>query len=279
MNVDRLHAHDDSDAATESAPSPGGAAHGVEVWLALTAPGMLVTRSVVLLALVLTPSLTTRIYVDAVARTAGAALLLAHIGSTRRVVRRPERWSTTIFLTLLAIDGLLAGVVAGADLEWRGASVPIVAVALALGFETAGWPGLACCAAAAAFGVGAAARSGIGALLMFSPALASSTTLDVETLFAGVTTVAAAVPLCAPALSVEPTFAGALVADAPVCAPATTLSVETRFTGHPAIGSRADLFLPMLVLVFGAIAVGGAVSLLRVRSARKAVATQGVATA
>jgi hypothetical protein len=114
--------------------------------------------------------------------------------------------------------------------------------------------------------------------LVFSPAQAFFTILDVETRFGGLTAVAAAPPLCGTALSVEPSFAGVLAADLPACAPATILSVETFFAGRSAVVSTASLFVPTLLLACGAVAIGVAISLLRVRQAKDAVSTQPVAT-
>jgi hypothetical protein len=244
----------------------------------LTAPGMLVTQSMVLLTLLLTPWLTTHVQIEPVVRALAAALLLAHIASTLRVVRQPGRRSTAIFLTLLGIDGLLCGILTGPDPGWRGAVVPIVGVALALGFETAGWVGLGYCAGAVILGVTVAVWSDVGTPLVFLPGQAFLPTLDVETRLGGLTTVAAAAPLCATALSVEPSFAGVLAVDSQACAPASILSVETLFAGRPAVASTASLFIPTLLLVCCAVAIGGGMSLLRVRHAKNAVPTQSVAT-
>ncbi len=273
MSVDRIQAGTDREATTEPSASPP-APDGVRAWLAVTAPGMLVTRSLVLLALILTPVLTPAVRVEAAARTAAAALLLAHIGSTAQVLRRPGRGTMTILFALLSIDGLLAGLLAGADPGWRGTAVPFAALSLALSFAAAGGAGLAYGIAVTTLGAGAALWSGMVTPLVFSPSPTFFTILDVEPRYG--TTIAAIPPLCATALSVEASFAAVRDANAPACAPATRLSLETLFAGRAAGLSSAGLFTPTFLLVCGAIAIGSAVSLLRVRAATHLVAAGNV---
>ena len=233
-------------------------------WLRCTTPGMLATRSIILLTLIVTPSVSSYVAVDPRVRSVAAALLLAHAAGTLVSVRRAGRLSMVACALLLACDGVLCGALVQGLPQMRGPGLPLVAVLLAIGFQTAGWGGACGCVVALIAGVAGAGWLGIAAPLILSPRLVFSTMLSVETLFAGAPAVATAMPALPTALLVEPSFAGALTATVPVYWPPTALGVETSFAGMPVVGSVAALFLPTLLVAVSALALGGGVSLLRV---------------
>src|SRR5438876_11643433 len=107
-------------------------------WLALTAPGLLVSRSCITLALIGAPLLTPFVYVDAVVRGTAAALLLAHVITTGLALQYPGTWSSAALYGLLAADALLCGALLGAHRPLVGAGLPLAVLILAMCFEAAG---------------------------------------------------------------------------------------------------------------------------------------------
>lgn len=242
-------------------------------WLRLTAPGTLVTRGIVLGALIGVPSLTASVAVDPTVRLLAGALLLVHAGGVLRV-RRGDAWCTVVAVLLLACDGVLCGVLVRGLPELRGPGLPLIGVVLAIGFQTAGWSAALGCFGAVVAGAAAAAWLHIDAPLMLSPRLVFPTTLSVETLFAGVPAVTTAMPSVPTALSADPSFAKALAVTTPVYWLPTTLAVETHFGGVPALGSVAGLFVPAVAIAVLAVGVGGGLNLRRARRAAHAAAKQ-----
>lgn len=211
-------------------------------WHALMAPGMLLTRSIVTLTLIVVPWLSASIYVAAGVRAAAAAMLLLHVGSTRVIVRNRQRLAANAFWGVLGIDAFASGLLLATAPQLRGPAVPLMLVVLAMSFEGGGGWGLLLCTLVMSVTAAAAAWCEVAGPVIVSTALSFSPVLSVETFFAGGPTSGA------PGLS-------------------TTLSVETLFAGVPVLDRGAPLFVPALALGLIALCVGGGVSLLRVRSA------------
>ena len=237
-------------------------------WLRLTAPGMLVTRGIVLAALIVAPAVTSHVAVDPRVRVVAPALLLAHAAGVLSV-RGGEGFSALISVLLLACDGVLCGALVRGLPELRGPGLPLICVVLAIGFQTAGWSAMLGCLGAVVAGVAAGAWLRLDTPLMLSPRLVFPTALSVESLFAGVPTVATATPMFPTVLSAEPSFAKALAVTTPFYWLPTTLSVETYFAGAPAMGSVAALFMPTVVVAVFAVGLGGGLNLRRVRRAAR----------
>lgn len=228
-------------AESQRAPSPS--------WFALTAPGMLLTRSIVMLTLIVAPWVTALVYVAPVVRVTTAALLLLHLVSTRFIVRNSQRPSMRLaFCGLLAIDALLSGVLLGTDPRLGGPAAPLSAVVLAMSFGAAGWFALLLCALATLVTAVTTAWCAVAGPLLLSMTLSFAPTLSLETFVAGAP--------ASTALGVP-----------------TALSVETVFAGVPAIDRGATLFVPALAIALIALCVGSGASLLRVRRTLSAVAS------
>jgi hypothetical protein len=229
--------------AAGASGAAAGRRRGAPWWYALTAPGMLLTRSIVALALIVTPWLTALVYVAPVARNAAAGLLLLHVCGTRFLVRHRQRAAATlVFGGVLMADALCAGVLLGADLRLRGPATPIALVVVAMSFGVQEWSGALLCTAVTGAAAAATAWSDrIGPLIAWTQ------------------------PSFSPSLSVESFFAGAPVSVAPGLP--TVLSVETLFAGVPAIDRSAPLYMPALAIALFALCVGSGASLLRVRRA------------
>jgi hypothetical protein len=251
----------------------GSRRDAVAAWLALTAPGALVTCAIISLALLLIPELTPRVIVPPAVRYAAAGLLLVHAALTGVLVLKPGQWLVALlFLFLLATDAGLCGVLLNGP-EHRLALLVAVAV-LVMSLEVGGWLAAALTVAATAVGTGVAAVWGISSALVVPIAVAFPTTLAVETSFAGHAVVAAPAVSFATRLSVDTSRAGVPALTFP-----TVLSVETWVAGGPAFASPEGLFIPGLALVLVALCLGLATSLWRVRKARTAVAASIVAAA
>jgi hypothetical protein len=225
---------------------PGAGERGaLRAWLVLVAPGLLVTRGGILLAVIAAPLLTASVRVALVARVTAAGLLLAQVASTRLLLRRRGPRSEGVFVTFLAIDVLLAGVLLAAEGRLWGAGVPIAVVALAMSFEVAGWASAGVGALLLSAGFAATRWFEIGAPLVWPDALMFGTTLSVETSYAGLPVVEAAVR----------SFP-------------TALHVETSFGGTSGLGWTATLLLPVWAIALAALSIGVAVNVVRVRRAR-----------
>ncbi len=216
----------------------------LRAWLVLVAPGLLVTRGGISLAIIIAPLLTRGVHVAVVARVTAAGLLLAQVASTSLMLRRGGLRSMAVFVTFLAIDLLLCGIVLGADRQvWNGA--PIAAVALAMTFEVAGWGSAGVGALLLGAGLAAARWLEIGAPLVWPDTLMFGTTLSVET-----------------------SYAGLPVVDAAVRSFPTALHVDTAFDGASGLGWTAALLLPAWAIPLAALSIGVAVNVVRVRRAR-----------
>jgi hypothetical protein len=211
-------------------------------WLRLTTPGTLISRSAVILALILAPSFTLLVHVDKPVRFVAAVLLFVHVVAGVFVLRSScPRLAIAVAGALLCVDAVLSGVMLGADGRMSSPPVAIGMVVLAIGFQTGGWRALCVCSIGLGLGVAVAIWSDMGAPFVFSPALSYSTALNVETSFAGTRALAR-----------------------PVYHFSTRLKVDTSFAGGPAIGQSARLFVPALVLACIALCAGNGVTLLRV---------------
>jgi hypothetical protein len=234
-------------------------------WLALTAPGLLVSRSCITLALLCAPLLTPIVYVEGTVRRAAAALLLAHLVTTGLALQYPGRSSSVALYALLGLDALLCGALLGVHGTLLWAGVPLALLVLALGLEAAGPAAVVGCTLALALGAAASPWFGITRPLVFAPAVVFPTFLSVESSYAGAPVIATDAVSFPTVLSVEPTFGGAPAAAGSEYAVPTVLTPETEFAGVSAVGSSTPLVVPAVLLVLGAITVGCAVSLWRVR--------------
>ncbi len=242
-------------------------------WLRLTTPGMLLSRGVVTLALILAPSFTLLVHIDKPVRSVAAALLLAHIVAGVFVVRCScRRLAIAVAGAMLCLDAILSGVMVGAAAQANSPSVAIGVVVLAIGFQTGGWRALFACGVGIGLGVAAAVSSDIGTPLVFSPTASYSTALNVETSFAGTPAIDTAGWEFPTVLDVDTSFAGTSALVPPAYHFTTKLDVDTTFAGLPATGGSAPLFVPALVLACIALCLGTGVTLLRVRRERHRIA-------
>lgn len=243
-------------------------------WVAWTTPGILVSRIVVLSALIAAPWVTTVVYVEQPVRYAAAALLLAHLVAARLVVRRAGRSvATAATCIMLVIDAVLSGVLIGAACDMRSPAIPVGLVVLAIGFQAGGWRALLGSSIGIVAGIVVTAWSPLGTPLLFSPAASYATALRVDTSFAGSPAVAVAAPQFPSVLDPDTSYAGTPGLSPPAYIFATDLSVDTTYAGVPSAAYGAPPMLPVFALAFVAVWVGGAVSLLRtwreVRAARR----------
>lgn len=239
----------DSPAFAEArVPEPTGADPGAwerrspafASWLALTAPGALLTLALLGLILVAGPWVSGELRVDALVRACAGALLLLHAGTASAVLKPGgQRWAAAAVLALLAADALGAGVLWGADLRMDSpAMVFCVAVAAMSAMVGGAAVGVASLLTA---GVGVGTAQAVGLLpLVVAPAVWFPTTLSVETSFANVPAFASVAPAFTTMLSVETTYAGRLVSS---------------------VGSSAALFMPVVAIVLVAICLGVGVNL------------------
>lgn len=254
-----------------SSSSDRGAA--LAAWLALTAPGALVTCAVITLALVGAHRYMPWIVISPAVRQAAVALLIVHVVVTIAVVLWPGRWWTAfLFLGLLAADALLCGMLVGA--EGRGPAALLAFGVLVISLEVGGWLGAALSVVAVSSGAVAAIWWGIGCPLVLPAALSFPTALAVETSFAGGAMLSAPVASFPTTLSVETSIVGVPGVTFP-----TGLSVETWMAGMPAFASPGELFIPVLSVVLAALCLGLTTSMWRVRRARTAVAASIVSAA
>jgi hypothetical protein len=242
-------------------------------WLALTAPGALVTCAIVTLALLVVPTLTPLVVVPRGVQLGAAGLLLAHAGVTVLLDLRPGRtWEAVVFLSLLGLEALLCGMLLAGP---QDGLTPLLACAiLVMSLEVGGWLTAGLSVAASVLGALAATWWGISVALVMPVAASLPTTLAVETSFAG-----AAVIMAPPVAFSSAINVNAAPAAAPAATFSTQLSVETWMAGGPAFASPQELFVPALALVLVALCLGLATSTWRVRRARAAVAASIVAAA
>lgn len=222
-------------------------------WLAVTAPGALVTCGIITLALLLVPVITPLVVVSPAVRYGAAALLVLHGAVIGILALTRGQRMALLFVALLAADALVCGALLG--VQWHGPAPLFACAVVVISLAVGGWLGAAVCIVATAVGVVAATWSGIAGTVLAPAAMSFPTTLEVET-----------------------SFGGAAVAG-PATSQSTALSVETWIGGMPAFASWEELLVPTLVLVLGALYLGLATSLWRVRKARSAVAASIVAAA
>jgi hypothetical protein len=229
--------------------------NAVAAWLALMAPGILLTQALLVLALAAAPWLTTSVYVAPGASLTAAALLLAQSITAVFMLRSGSWLAAVAFMIVLIVEALGAGALLGLDLQPRSPAIAMCLATLVMSAMAGGWLGGFASLLAAAAGVGAAMHAGLAELLLRSGTLLFSTTLSAGTSFA------TAPPLATTAVSFP-----------------TVLSVETFYDGSPVVvGSSAQLFLPALAIVLLALLIGGGLNVLRGRRAMAAVAAAIVA--
>lgn len=227
----------------------------VAAWCALTAPGVLITCAILTVTLLVVTRVTPLVAVPRAVRNVAATLLVLHAAVTFLLWLKPASWSVAVlFLGVLATDGLLCGVLLGAN---HAGPAPLLAVAvLVMSLEVGGWRAAVSGVVACAVGAGAAVWWGVATTLFLATGSPFATTLAIET-----------------------SFAGTVVNAPPVTAYPTLLSVETSFGGVPAFATSEELFVPALALVIAALCLGLAMSVWRVRRVRTAVAAAIVAAA
>jgi hypothetical protein len=246
-------------------------------WLALTAPGMLLTAGSITLPMVAAPWLLASVFVAPSVRTIGAALLVAQCLIAILVMTQDDRWPAAMaLLSLLAVDAVGAGVLLGVDRQVQSPAVAVALGVVAMSAMGGGWPALA---STAAIGAGAAVAVvvHISGPWLISPTLWLATSLSVETSYANGSAISAVASSFPTTLSVESSFAGTPVLQA-AGSFSTLLSVEPYIGGLPAINGSARLLVPALAVVLLGICLGTGVSVLRARKARMAVAAAIIAT-
>ncbi len=238
--------------------SPGAA---VARWATWIAPGALITRTVVLGALIVTPWLTATVYAEPAIRYVAAVLWLAHVVVARVVMRRAGHpVAMGLSGAMLMVDATLAGILIGAAVDARGAALAIGVAVLAIGFQLGGWGALLGAGAGVAAGIGVTVWSPPGSPLLFAPAPTYATALGVDTSFAGAPAVAVAPPQFASALDPDTSYAGTPALTPPACTFSTDLAVDTTFVGVPAAAHCRQPLLPAFALAFAGVSLGGAVS-------------------
>ncbi len=255
-----------------------GQREAVAAWLALTAPGALLTCAVISGAVAMAPHLAPWVAVPEDVGRAAALLLVIHAAVTLAIVLKPGRWRLALlFLGLLAVDAVLGGLLVGA--QPHGAAAGIAVAVLVMSFKVGGWLAASVSVVATGIGVAAAVWWGIGHGLLLQAAISCPTTLAVETSFPGSTVIAARAAAAPTALSVETFVGGAPARRSSVVSFPTVLSVDTQFAGAPAFASAEEVFVPALTVVLIALCLGLGASVWRVRRARSAVAAAIVAAA
>lgn len=233
-------------------------------WLALTAPGMLVSSAIVTLALIATPRLARFVYVAPVVRRVAIGLLLAQAATSALLLWKPGRpWLGRALSSLLLLAAMACGLLVGADPRLFGPAGPITLVVLAMLFEANGWRGVVHGALVAGAGAAVAPLCGLVRPLLLVPALSFPTVVSVDTTFAGIRVLD------------DPSFGGPIAGDAGGLAFSTALSVETFFQNVPVMGTSSTLFAPALLIAACAVWAGMAVTLWRVRKARAASVASG----
>ncbi len=225
-------------------------------WVALTAPGILLTQTILAATLVAVPWITASVYVAPAVSGAAVALLLAEYVSAVFLYRAGVRvLAAAAFVALLGVEAVGAGVLLGVDLQPRSPALAIAVAVVAMSWMAGGPMGTVGAAIGVAAGLAGAARTPMLEPLLTSGSMGFSPTLNVQSWLATV-----------PAL-----------ATTTVSFP-TTLSVETFYAGTPVlVGSSTPLLLPALALSLLAVFLGGGVNVLRGRKAAAAVAAAMVA--
>ncbi|MFQ5667056.1 MAG: hypothetical protein ACE5I7_11565 [Candidatus Binatia bacterium] len=243
----------------------------VASWLALMAPGMLLTRGTIVLALLAAPSLMPWVPVTFTVRLVAAVLLLMHLGSTASLVRHPRAWPlAATFLGLVTLDALLCGALLGADPQLHSPALPLGLAVLALGLTAGGWLAATACLGAAGIGAIAAVWWGMSPALFVPLTFSFQTILAVDNHFGGA--VVGSLGLSFPTtLGVDTLFGGVPAAVTAGNSFRTVLSVDTFFAGSPAGSGLEILFTPALAVALTALCTGMGLNLWRARQARTAV--------
>jgi hypothetical protein len=237
-------------------------------WLALTAPGMLLSGAVLALTLMVAPRFAMFVYVAPAVRRAAGLLLLAQVLTTVLLLWRPARpWLEGAVSRLLLLEAFACGVVVGADSGLFRPGVPIALVVLAMGFEASGWAGFVHGSVGTAAGAVVAPWCGVAAPMLLVRGPSFPTALSIDTVFAGMR-LPTGIPGLLARLAVDP-FSGKPHFGDTLGPFSTTLSVETFFGTVP-VGDSAALFVPALVLASVALWAGIALNLRRVRTTRVA---------
>jgi hypothetical protein len=229
---------------------------GLVSWVAVAAPGALLTCSLLAITLIAAPWLTRLAHVAPVVRLLALALLPVHLATAVLVLQRGKLWPPMLALALLVLDAFGAGILLGADFQLRSPALAIVFVVLLMNLMAGGWLAALDGAIAIGFGTSGAMLAGASGLVAQSPTVwLPKTVLDPELVFAGVP----ALGLSAPPLP-------------------TTLHVEPYFAGVSAVTSTSQLFIPACAIALFAVCMGTGVTLLRARKARAAIAVASIAT-
>jgi len=246
---------------------------GVAAWLMVTAPGMLLTRSLVMLALIGVAWWYELSRDPSRLAAVGAAYLATQAIGTLWMVRRPGRVSIALCSALLAVDAAIAGLLLGSGLAWYAPGVALAVVAVGLGLEAIGWRGVLLSGCVSVAITAALAWSGFTSV---SPTRVPPPVLSVEQSFAGVRVESGEGSSFAGALSVETSFAGTPVFTAAVRRLSPVLSVERSYNGVVAEArapiALSELLLFSLLAAVLAVVAGNLLSLVRSRRAQTDVA-------
>jgi hypothetical protein len=244
-------------------------------WFALLAPGLLVTRSIVLVALLGAAAMLSWVRVEANVRIVVVLLLALHTAGTLCIVRsRDDAFVMAATASSLALDALLCGWLAGAAGQLWSPALPLALAVLVIGFLLARSSGAIATAALLIVAASLTIWSQPGTPLLWSPLLRLDTTLIPETVYAGEQALAGAPAPLATVLDSESWFAGGIVVEGSGHGFPTALSVDTSFAGAPAFTSQTPLLAPAFLIAVVALAAGGATHLLRLRRTRSAVAAR-----
>jgi len=258
----------------------GDAAAALGAWLGVTAPGMLITRGLVLGGMIVIPRWTSSVYVAPRTQLIAAVLLALHATGAVLLMRNAVslRLRVVVGIAGCAADAVACGLIIGADGQLRGPGGALAAVVVGLNVAARGWRGLVLSALALTAGAATAIQGSISPVVAAVPRLSFATILSVDIAYYGAPAVRAASMPTTTTLSVETAFPGAPRQSAEPASFPTTLSVETALGGSAAPANvRSALFLPVLAGGMAALCVGAACNLMRVRRTRTAVAAQMLA--
>jgi len=252
-----LHA---KDGVQPAEPAATHHAENGEAGLADRMPGMLRSRLVVLLALIVAPWVTPLVFVETTVRVVAAVLVCVHLAATWIVTHtRSSRWARRAAVSAVAGDALGTGIILGAPATLYGAGIPLAAVVLVLAFQTGHWKLIL---PTATIVVGAATVTlwrGLGTPLILTPAFLFATLLNVDSSFAGAPAVFTAPPALSSILTMDVAYGDERVEIAELVFP-TSLQIDASFDGLPAMLTEDAVFLPALGLAIVAICVGSAAS-------------------
>lgn len=248
------------------------------VWLVVTAPGMLLTRSVATLMLIVAAGANVFEVDPRRVMAAGAGYLAVHAVATLWMVRRPGRRAIALALALLVVDAAMAGGLLSSGPVWRGPAIAVAALAIGISFEATAWRGVLLNGCVIVVVLGVMAWS--GRVPSPPPVRPYSPALSVERSFAGARIPSSVAATFAGLLSVETRFAGAPVRAATGHL-SPLLSVERSFGGvelERRTIRAPSVFIPAALLAAAvALIVGNIANLARSHRTRTAVASAMVA--